>query len=68
MTRMEIDDLRARCRAAFAVYETHFSKIMENSKHGTPPPASELHAEEDALYEFNQIRRDLLHALSAFNP
>ena len=37
MTRIEVDDLRARCRAAFAVYEAHVSTVIEHSKGGASP-------------------------------
>jgi hypothetical protein len=65
---MEVDDLRARCRAAFAVYEAHVSTVIEHSKGGASPAPAELHAEEAALYEFGKTRRDLLHAIAALNP
>ena len=68
MPRMEVDDLRVRCRAAFAVYEAHFSTVIEQSKSGALPAPGEHHAEEAALYEFGKTRRDLLHAIAALNP
>jgi hypothetical protein len=68
MTRMEVDELRERCRAAFAAYDAHFSNVMKHSKGGTSPPPGNLHAEESAFYEFGKMRRDLLHALATLNP
>lgn len=63
MTRIELDALRLRCRAAFEVYQARVARVIEQSKGGEMPPDSELDAEEQALYEYAKVRRDLLDAL-----
>ena len=64
MTRMDIDELRARYKAAFEAYRLHTVKLLERSKGGQQPTPQELAAETDALYELTRLRRELLDALS----
>lgn len=64
MTRMEIDELRVRYEAAFEVYRVHTARLIEHSKGGQQPTPQELVAEEEALYELERARRDLLDALA----
>ena len=69
MTRIELDALRLRCRAAFEAYQARVAKVIEHCKGGEMPPDAELHAEEEALYEYAKVRRDLLDALrSVYRP
>jgi hypothetical protein len=65
MTRIEIDDLRLRCEAVLKAYTAHASNLLEHSKGGVRPLLATLHAEEQALYEFATVRRELLDALAA---
>jgi len=61
---MEIDELRSRYEAAFEVFRTHTAKLIAASKSGQQPTPQDLVAEEEALYELNRARRDLLDALA----
>jgi hypothetical protein len=65
MTRMEFDALRLRYRAALAAYDRHATSVLDHSKGGQAPPARELFAEEQALYELTNLRRELLDGLAA---
>ena len=64
MTRIDIDELRARYEAAFEAYGLHTAKLLERCKGGQQPTPQELAAETDALYELTRLRRELLDALS----
>jgi hypothetical protein len=63
MTRIEFDMLRLRCMTAFSAYQQHLTAVVERSKIGQSPSAQELHAEEQALYEYAGRRREFLDAL-----
>jgi hypothetical protein len=63
MTRMEIDELRARYEAAFDVYRRNTAKLLERSKGGQLPTPQELVAESESLHELMRLRRELLDAL-----
>jgi hypothetical protein len=63
MTRTEFDGLRSRYRAALDTYRLHGARIAELTKAGEQPPAFELRAEEDALWQLATVRRELLDAL-----
>ena len=62
-TRIDIDALRLRYEAAFEVYRTHTTNLIEHSKGGRQPAPQALAAEEEALYELKRIRRELLDSL-----
>jgi hypothetical protein len=68
MTRIELDGLRLRCRAALDAHHAHLTGVIEHSKGGIRPPLDELHAEELALYELAKIRREFLDALANVYP
>jgi len=53
----------SRYRAAFDTYRLLAARIEELTKGGQQAPASELRAEEDALWELATVRRELLDAL-----
>jgi hypothetical protein len=43
--------------------------VIDHCKGGEMPPDADLHAEEEALYEYAKVRRDLLDALhSVYRP
>jgi hypothetical protein len=67
MTRIEIDELRARYEAAFEVFRGHTVKLIERSKGGHLPAPQELSAEERGLHELVRLRRELLEALAQAN-
>jgi hypothetical protein len=67
MTRIDIDGLRQRWEAVLKAYAAHASNVIEHSKGGVRPPLSTLHAEEQALYDFARVRRELLDALTAIH-
>lgn len=64
MTRIEIDELRARYEAAFEMFSGLTVKIIESSKGGQLPMPQDLAAEERALHEITRLRRELLRALA----
>jgi len=64
MTRIDIDELRARYEAAFEAFRLHTVKLLERSKGGQQPTPQELAAETEALYELTRLRRELLEALA----
>jgi hypothetical protein len=65
VTRIELDALRLRCRAALDAHHARLTALLEQSKGGNRPPFDELHAEELALYELARIRREYLDALTS---
>jgi hypothetical protein len=67
VTRIEVDALRLRCRAASDAHHDHLATLLDLSKGGTRPPLQVLHAEEQALYELAKIRREYLDALDAIS-
>lgn len=64
MTRIEIELLRQRCTTAFSTYQAHLTTVVERSNIGQSPSAQDLHAEEQALYEYARCRREFLDALA----
>jgi len=68
MTRLEVVALRLRCAAAFSTYQARLTTVLENSKRGQTPTAEDLHAEEQALYEYAKVRREFLDALASAEP
>ena len=65
MTRIELDVLQLRCTAAFSAYQGHLTAVLERAKGGQPPSEQDLHAEEQALYEYARTRREFLDALAS---
>jgi hypothetical protein len=65
MTRIDIVALRLRCAAAFSAYQAQLTTVLKNSIGGQTPTAQDLHAEEQALYEYAKVRRAFLDALEA---
>jgi len=63
MNRIQIDMLRLRCAAALAAYHAHATNVLERAKLGEMAPKPERDAEEQALYEYAKLRRELLDAL-----
>jgi hypothetical protein len=65
LTRIELVALRLRCAAAFSAYQAQLTTVLQNSKGGQTPTAQDLHAEEQALYEYAKVRREFLDALES---
>ena len=65
MTRMEVDELRLRYRAASDAYYAHVASIARQIKDGRSPLPSELQAEEQALEQLISIRRQLFDSLES---
>jgi hypothetical protein len=65
INRIEVVALRLRCGAAFSAYQAQLTAILQSSKGGRTPPAQNLHAEEQALYEYAKVRREFLDALES---
>lgn len=68
MTTADIDLLRSRCTEAFSVYEARFKAVLAKCRRGELPGEEELRAEEQALYEYARVRRELLDALEVSPP
>lgn len=67
MTRIDIDELRARYEAAFELFRGQTVALIERSKGGRLPAPQDLAAEERGLHELMRLRRELLEALAAAN-
>ena len=68
MTRIELNEMRLRCRAMLDAYHIQLAALCDDTKAGARPTPSAIQAEQQALYELMRIRRAYLEALARIGP